>query len=178
MPYAHTSTGWNWIYYALGAFAVFSTGAAVHLSHTLLQEYRASVAVNQKWAERTTSYAEWGMVAFEGNAPGNDVFESLDVEGEITAEGLATRQPLRGTLALDVPATGMLPYDFSFQGDDGERYRFVGQKRVRALALVDTMTRLPARVVAEDGREIAVAEVFFDLAELPGFLWGWRLARQ
>lgn len=82
MPYAHTSTGWNWIYYALGAFAVFSTGAAVHLSHTLLQEYRASVAVNQKWAERTTSYAEWGMVAFEGNAPGNDVFESLDVEGE------------------------------------------------------------------------------------------------
>jgi len=102
----------------------------------------------------------------------------LDVEGEITAEGLATRRALRGTLALDVPATGMLPYDFSFEGDDGARYRFVGQKRVRALALVDTMTRLPARIVAEDGHEVAVAEVFFDLAELPGFLWGWRLARR
>jgi len=102
----------------------------------------------------------------------------LDVEGEITAEGFGAHLPVKGTLALDVPATGMLPYDFAFTADDGKVYRFVGQKRVRALALLETMTRLPARIVSEDGHEVGVAEVFFDLAELPGFLWGWRLARR
>jgi choline dehydrogenase-like flavoprotein len=101
----------------------------------------------------------------------------LDVEGELSAEDFGDRCPVRGTLALDIPATGMLPYDFTFVAKNGERFRFVGQKRVRALAVVDTMTRLPARILAHDGTEVGLAEVFFDLAELPSFLWGWKLAR-
>jgi HPt (histidine-containing phosphotransfer) domain-containing protein len=77
-----TGSGWNLIYYALGAFAVFSTGAAVFLSYTQLQQYEASVAVNRTWADRTARYADWGGIASEGNAPGNDVFENGDVAGE------------------------------------------------------------------------------------------------
>lgn len=82
-----TSIRWNHLYCALGLFAVLSTGTAVALSDVLRQRYAESVAVNQEWAERSARFARWGAIAAEGNAPGNDVFQSGAVERE--AEALA-----------------------------------------------------------------------------------------
>lgn len=100
-----------------------------------------------------------------------------EITGTVDAEGLATGAALRGTLGLDVLRTGTLPYDFRFLGNDGRRYRFMGQKTVLVTRLTDTMTTLPAAILDAEGREIGTSEVRFDLKDLPSFLWSWKLAR-
>ena len=98
------------------------------------------------------------------------------IEGTIDVEGLATNQPLTGTLGMDVLLTRKLPYDFTFTGDDGGKYRFVGEKNVRALALLDTMSRLPGEIRDEAGEVVARATLFFDLkGDSVRFLRSFRL---
>ncbi len=100
------------------------------------------------------------------------------IEGTVTAPGLATSQPLTGTLGLDVLATGRLPYAFDFTSDDGHHYRFAGQKIVRLTRLRKTMTTLPASLFDDGDRLVARAELRFDLAgDLGSFLGSWRLLK-
>lgn len=73
---------WPIVYFLLGAFNVLSVGAGLYLCQSVLDIYRASVADSQEWAQRMSTYAELGQLATEANAPGNDVFESGDIEGE------------------------------------------------------------------------------------------------
>jgi len=103
----------------------------------------------------------------------------VDIEGVVDAEGLATAQPLRGTLGLDVLLTGRLPYDFEFSGDDGERYRFAGHKTVRVMRLLKSMTTLPAKIFDDSGEVIATADLLFDAGnDMVEFLKSWRLWRR
>ena len=102
----------------------------------------------------------------------------VTIEGTVNAEGLATDQPLSGTMGLDLLVTGRLPYAFDFVSDDGDRYRFAGQKIVRATRLRQTMTTLPAALFDESNRLVARGELFFDLTgELGKFLRSWRLIK-
>ncbi len=97
------------------------------------------------------------------------------VEGEVTIEGFADQQPLEGTLALKLLDERRLTYDFSFGANDGKRYRFHGQKDVTLIALVDTMTTLPASIYDGAGGEIARAVLRFDTrGTLVAFLRSWR----
>src|SRR5271170_6798798 len=64
------------------------------------------------------------------------------ITGTVDAEGLATRQPLEGTLAFRLLDERRLPYRFSFTGDDGKRYELSGQKEWSGLAPVESMTLL------------------------------------
>lgn len=73
---------WPVVYFLLGAFNVLSVGAGLYLCQSVLDIYRASVADSQEWAQRMSTYAELGQLATEANAPGNDVFESGDIDGE------------------------------------------------------------------------------------------------
>jgi HPt (histidine-containing phosphotransfer) domain-containing protein len=73
---------WPIVYFLLGAFNVLSVGAGLYLCQSVLDIYRASVADSQEWAQRMSTYAELGQLATEANAPGNDVFESGDIDGE------------------------------------------------------------------------------------------------
>jgi choline dehydrogenase-like flavoprotein len=101
----------------------------------------------------------------------------VNIEGTIDVEGLATAQPLSGTLGMDVILTRRIPYDFSFSGDDGRRYRFAGEKTVRALSLLQSMSRLPAALLGEGGEAVAEAELWFDLkGDLVSFLKSFELA--
>jgi hypothetical protein len=84
------------------------------------------------------------------------------IAGTVDVEGLATARPLDGTLAFKLLDEQRLPYRFAFEGDDGQRYELSGQKEINPLALVDSMTVLPASLYDASGEEIARATLRFD----------------
>lgn len=97
------------------------------------------------------------------------------ITGHVTAEGLATEQPLVGTLKLLVLHERRLPYRFTFKGDNGEPLSFVGQKEFSPLAPIQTMTDLPGYLYDGADIEIARAKVHFDIAnDLGHFLRSFR----
>lgn len=73
---------WHYLYYLLAAFDLFTVSLSLYLNQQLMSSYTHSVAVNQDWARRLQSYSELGQLAVAANAPGNDVFESGQVEPE------------------------------------------------------------------------------------------------
>jgi hypothetical protein len=97
------------------------------------------------------------------------------IEGHVSVEGLAERCPLSGTLGLKLFAERRLPYLFTFRGDDGHEYRLQGQKDVTMIALLDTLTTLPASLYDAAGREIGRSVLRFDARQdLTRFLRSWK----
>jgi hypothetical protein len=97
------------------------------------------------------------------------------LSGEITVEGFADRRPFEGTLALRLLDEQRLTYSFSFVGNDGQSYRFHGQKDVMLIALVDTMTTLPASLYDASGKEVGRAVLRFDIrGDLGTFVRSFR----
>ncbi|MBZ0238130.1 MAG: hypothetical protein K8M05_37820 [Deltaproteobacteria bacterium] len=86
-----------------------------------------------------------------------------DMEGTVDAEGLATRQPLRGTLRIQPVLGRVIRYEFAFTGDDGKPYTFAGQKDIRWLSPLRTWTELPGDVRDADGNLVGTAMTRFDL---------------
>ena len=84
------------------------------------------------------------------------------ITGTVDVEGLATSRALEGTLAFKLLDEQRLPYRFDFEGDDGQRYELSGQKEVSPLALLDSMTVLPASLYDAAGKEIARATLRCD----------------
>jgi hypothetical protein len=97
------------------------------------------------------------------------------LDGEVTMEGFATGRPLDGEITIDPLLGKLIRYEFGFAGDDGQRYRFVGQKDVTIKDPVGSMTFLPGQVLALDGKRVATAKLEFDKKDLPKFLSTWRL---
>jgi len=98
------------------------------------------------------------------------------ITGTVDAEGLATKQPLEGTLAFRLLDERRLPYRFSFKGDDGKRYELSGQKEWSGLAPVESMTLLPASLYDADGGELARATLRFDLrSDLASWMKSFRI---
>jgi hypothetical protein len=91
----------------------------------------------------------------------------LEIDGTVTAGGLASGRPLKGTLDISWRKRRTLVYDFAFEGDDGRPYRFAGTKFVKVLRLLATMTTLPGRVLDASGAEVGTAMTFFDTRDLP-----------
>lgn len=85
------------------------------------------------------------------------------MEGTVDAGGLATDQPLHGTLEMRPLLGRVLRYEFEFTGDDGKPYRFAGQKDIRWLDPLRTWTELPGEVQDGDGRVVGRALTRFDL---------------
>lgn len=82
------------------------------------------------------------------------------LHGKVTVEGIATDADLEGTLAF---RERRLPYDFTFTGDDGKRYRLRGQKDFNWFAPTESMSTLPITLLDADDTEIGRAVVRFDL---------------
>jgi hypothetical protein len=102
---------------------------------------------------------------------------TVQIVGELTAEGFGVHCPLEGTLEMDVLLKRRLRYDFTFQAQNGERYRYVGQKNVKLLRLSHSMTWLPGKIFDMNGKEVATSEVTFDLErDLTRFLRSFRIA--
>ena len=100
-----------------------------------------------------------------------------DLEGEVEAEGLTTGAPLVGTMVLRPFLGRMIRYEFEFDGDDGQRYRFAGQKDIRWLDPIRSWTVLPGELTDEDGHVIGTARTRFHLRrDAFDFLRSWRPA--
>ena len=75
---------WYLLYYLLAAFDVVTVLACLTLNHLVLQNYVNSVGKSREWANREDQYAHLAELARTVNAPGNDVFDSRDVDAEST----------------------------------------------------------------------------------------------
>ena len=73
---------WYLLYYLLAAFDVVTVLACLTLNHLVLQNYVNSVGKSREWANREDQYAHLAELARAVNAPGNDVFDSRDVDAE------------------------------------------------------------------------------------------------
>jgi hypothetical protein len=101
----------------------------------------------------------------------------VELEGTLDMEELAEDVPIRGTIEIRPLLGRIIRYDFSFTGNDGQPYRFTGQKNIRLSALVATMTTLVGAIHDAQGREIARATMHFDVrADLLPFLVSWKPA--
>jgi signal transduction histidine kinase/DNA-binding response OmpR family regulator len=66
----------------LAAFDILTVTGSLYLNHRIMRIYVESVSTNEEWADRLTRYRELGQIAAMVNAPGNDVFDTLDVDAE------------------------------------------------------------------------------------------------
>jgi signal transduction histidine kinase len=73
---------WHYLYFLLAALDLIAVSAGLYLSHSIMSIYVRSVEANQTWAERVFAYSNLGELAAAVNAPGNDVFDSREVDVE------------------------------------------------------------------------------------------------
>src|SRR5919202_337112 len=73
---------WHRLYYLLAAFDLFTVVLSLVLNHQTRGVFARSVEVNQIWGQRLADYSELGQLAAAVDAPGNDIFDSLDLETE------------------------------------------------------------------------------------------------
>lgn len=82
--------------------------------------------------------------------------------GTVEAPGLAASAPAEGTITLKPVLARVIKYDLAFTGDDGQRYRFRGQKDIRWLDALRTWTTLPGEISDASGRLVARCQTRFD----------------
>ena len=82
--------------------------------------------------------------------------------GTVEMEGFADGVPLDGTLEINLPGR-VLRYQFTFRGNDGRSYRLAGHKDLQLLRFKASLSRLPAKVYDEIGKEVAVVDATFDV---------------
>ncbi|HKS07973.1 MAG TPA: response regulator [Pyrinomonadaceae bacterium] len=77
-----TSPKWHRVYYLLAAFDVVIVLFSLFLNYEILHIYNQSSQVSREWTERRNDMDELGKLASAVNAPGNDVFDSHNVDAE------------------------------------------------------------------------------------------------
>ncbi len=82
---------WHLLYYLLAFFNVVAVSTGLYLTHRIMSIHTNSVTVNQEWSNRRANYSELGQFAGAVDTPGNDVFDSHDVEGESNRTSAALR---------------------------------------------------------------------------------------
>jgi hypothetical protein len=99
------------------------------------------------------------------------------LRGTLDMDGFADHVAIAGTVTILPLTKKIIHYEFEFLGNDGQPYRFVGQKNIKFRDLRQSFTTLPATVQDARGHEVASCLTRFDLgADLFGFLASWRPA--
>jgi len=125
---------------------------------------------------------ETGEIRLQGRARAEDLVQHwrdgmMRFEGTLDMERFADDVPFTGTLEIRILIGKIIRYDFTFTANDGNPYRFTGQKDIRFDALSDSMTHLTGAVTDGAGREVARANLTFDLkADFLPFLVSWKPA--
>ena len=100
---------------------------------------------------------------------------TVEIEGEVDAEGFADHQVLRGTLEMDLVRKRRLSYAFSFRANDGAAHAFVGEKILKA-PFAEAMTVLPGQIRDAAGQVVAEALLRFDVrSDIARFVRSFRL---
>ena len=73
---------WYLTYFFLATFDIFAVAAGLWLIAIISGIFVESVEINKAWADRAASISELRLMAGNVNAPGNDVFDSFDVDSE------------------------------------------------------------------------------------------------
>src|SRR5919202_5301952 len=73
---------WHHLYYLLAAFDLFTVVLSLVLNHQTRGVFARSIEVNQVWSQRLADYSGLGQLAAAVDAPGNDIFDSLDLNTE------------------------------------------------------------------------------------------------
>ncbi|AYF86553.1 EAL domain-containing protein [Pseudomonas sp. JS3066] len=76
------TTRWHRMYFFLAGFDVLVVVLSVLLNHLIVDTYHRSIKANQSWVQQLSAYSTLGSLASEVNAPGNNVFDTHDVEAE------------------------------------------------------------------------------------------------
>ena len=103
----------------------------------------------------------------------------VEAVGTLFAEQLAERLPngvpIRGSLTMKLFDEKRIPYDLTFEGDDGKSYRLRGQRDFFVHDAMDSLTILPLSLYDEAGIEMGRALLRFDpKTELPVMLKSFR----
>ena len=131
---------------------------------------------------RTGHPSQTGTFRIDARAQAGDVLRHMrdgmmKLEGTLDMERIADDVPMTGVLELRPFTKKIIRYDFSFTGNDGQPYRFAGQKDIRFSDLVATFTTLRGAVTDAKGDPIATATLRFDTrADLLPFLVSWKPA--
>ncbi len=96
----------------------------------------------------------------------------LHLEGHVELTG-STRRPCRGTLDLDPWRGRKLVYELYWRDNDDRPTRFYGDKDLRGLDPIGSMTTLRGKVYRR-GEMLGSATLRFDLRSLPAFLLSFR----
>ncbi len=92
---------WYRVYYLLAAFDVLVVVLGLFLTHQMMRIYDHSVEVNQQWVQQRNRISKLSALAGAVNAPGNDVFDSHDVERESARMQAALRVFNERTAAVE-----------------------------------------------------------------------------
>ena len=91
----------------------------------------------------------------------------VEAAGTVYADRLAEREPggvpIHGSLTMKLFDEKRIPYDLSFEADDGRIVRLRGQRDFFVHDAVDSLTILPASLYDDAGLEMARATLRFDL---------------
>lgn len=122
------------------------------------------------------------VLSFSVDADATDAVDYLkdggmQLSGVMRAEGLATEAPAEGRLEVQ-PLRRRIAYRLEFEGDDGNLYRFEGQKTLSVFRPFKSATTLPGEIADRHGKLIGRGIVRFDLRrDLVSFLRTFRPAR-
>ncbi|MCA9679850.1 MAG: hypothetical protein H6709_00820 [Kofleriaceae bacterium] len=99
------------------------------------------------------------------------------LRGTVEAPGLAASAALEGEITMRPLGRRLIRYEFEFDGDDGRRYRFAGQKDIRWTDLRRSWTTLPGEITDAAGALVARCLTRFDArADWLQFASSWRPA--
>ena len=85
----HKPIRWHLVYFLLAGFDLVAISGSLFLGHEVMKIFQTSVQVNQLWADKLAGLSDIRSAAATVNAPGNDVFDSLDVRKELKRQVLA-----------------------------------------------------------------------------------------
>ena len=157
---------WRWyhFYFLLAMFDVMVIGASLFLYHQTLESYQVAlrdlgvVEEHQRWMTRLR------RTVIELNAPGNDIFESRDVDHE---QGRFEKMQLRLKLNLkDGERFGIDPGGFNRRVDLSDFRRHIDDMIHLEQGILDMFARTSAGELAEDERREAMDAATVSMASM------------
>jgi signal transduction histidine kinase len=129
---------WHLIYYLLAAIDILTIGGSLYLNHSVLAIYRESVEINQQWAIHLANFLRVSDLAQQVNAPGNDVFDSHDVDKELAVRAKALAE-FETHMTMTRQALSTAPAGTPFLADLGSSLDQIEIAMARMMATADSI---------------------------------------